>query len=122
MVVMGLFGSLKKKLGRDDDNDYTEIRSHVIGERPPAEMEFQERKFGPQPPQEFNDDPFRPEPMRPEPFSAREPVSFEQPRKDYDIMDKLSMIEVQLSAIRSQTETINERLKNLEMKLSSRRY
>jgi chaperonin cofactor prefoldin len=31
------------------------------------------------------------------------------------------MIESQLSAIRSQTETINERLKNLEMKLGSGR-
>jgi len=42
--------------------------------------------------------------------------------RDYEIRDRLHMIESQLSAIRSQTETINERLKNIEMRMSGKRF
>jgi chaperonin cofactor prefoldin len=38
-------------------------------------------------------------------------------------MDRLNLIESQLAAIRSMTETINERLKNMESRLGlQRRY
>jgi len=41
----------------------------------------------------------------------------------YEVMDKLNFIESQLSAIKSQTELLNERMKNLETKLGySRRW
>jgi hypothetical protein len=47
----------------------------------------------------------------------------EKVSRDYDVADRLQLIESQLSAIRSMTETINERLKNLEAKLGlQRRY
>jgi len=43
-------------------------------------------------------------------------------RRDmYELFDRISVIEAQLTAIRSQTETINERLKMLDIKLT-RRY
>jgi hypothetical protein len=130
MIVMGIFSGIKNRFRKEPDLDYDDIKSHVTGEpRPPPEMEFQARKFGDEPPRDpFGDEPLnRPEPFSRDPFSAsREPVGFQEPQRvsgrDYDIMDKLSMIEAQLSAIRSQTETINERLKNLEMKITGRRY
>jgi chaperonin cofactor prefoldin len=38
-------------------------------------------------------------------------------------MDRLNLIESQIAAVRSMTETINERLKNMESKLvMQRRY
>ena len=64
-------------------------------------------------------------------FPGRKDLDFEDmgqpamrgPSKDYDVMQRLDVIESQLQAIRSQTETINERLKNLEFKLTGgRRY
>jgi hypothetical protein len=42
--------------------------------------------------------------------------------RDYDVLDRLNLIESQVAAIRSMTETINERLKNLDAKFGSRRY
>jgi len=38
----------------------------------------------------------------------------------YELMDRLSVIEAQLATIRAQTETLNERMKTLEMYLRSR--
>jgi hypothetical protein len=38
----------------------------------------------------------------------------------FDILQRLDMIEATLSAIRAQTETINERLKTIDMKISQR--
>ena len=106
---------------RRGEPELDDIRSHVIGEP-------------------FGRDPFAPEPVS-EPLTATDPVEarrgpmqFEEPPefgrpagfgeqgKSYEIMDRLNMIEAQLSAIRSQTETINERLKNMEFRMGGRRY
>ena len=117
-----------KKRKRDYD-DIEDIRSNVLGN------DF----LRPQPP----------EPDFPRPATERrvadrfpgieEPVKFEEPpgfnsvdtrfpdrsgqdrQGTYDIMDRLNLIESQLAAIRSQTETINERLKNMEHSIG-RRY
>ncbi|MFH1631048.1 MAG: hypothetical protein ABIA21_02440, partial [Candidatus Aenigmatarchaeota archaeon] len=39
----------------------------------------------------------------------------------FDILQRLDMIEATLSAIRAQTETINERLKTMDMKITQQR-
>ncbi len=41
---------------------------------------------------------------------------------NYEIMDRLAFIENQLTAIKSQVELVNERLKNLDARLGTRRY
>lgn len=130
---MGLFSRLKDKIThRKSDEDVYDFRSHVLGEPNPL------------------DEPRMPEPIEPLPARSsfdREETDFSEPiiqrnklkdltiepgfgksyekdelSRNYDIMDRLNIIEAQLSAIRSQTETINERLKNMEMKLGPRRY
>jgi len=125
---MSIFGSILNKVLRksDDIGEIGDIRSHVIGEN--------ENPYADEgPPMPTRTD----VPELPEVPRFREPVSFEptmpdrdfsrdtmperDTNRDYDIADKLDMIEAQLSAIRSQTETINERLKNLEMRIG-RRY
>ncbi len=116
---MGLLGSIKDRvLHRNNEDDFDDFRSHILGQEQtvPAEPE-------PAPPQKI----YEREPPAQNELSA---FSFEEPQqkdvqevsKNYEIMDRLEMIGAQLSAIRSQTETINERLKNLEMKLTTRRY
>ena len=55
-------------------------------------------------------------------FGSKQYENKDESSRNYDILDRLNIIEAQLSAIRSQTETINERLKNMEMKLGPRRY
>ena len=133
---MGIFDSLKNRvLGKREE--LGDIRSHVLGEdtfergpypeRPPIE----ERDLGsaevpelpeavpgrgPLEPRSYGEPRFGGEPFGREPTIEREP-----PRSgDYEIKDRLNIIEAQLTAIRSQTETINERLKNLEMRLGGR--
>lgn len=138
---MGVLGFLKRKKHEDIDD----IRSHILGEpaprltQPPARLN--ESRFEPQGFEE-SDEPYAPQYPAPSPgygrLAAPRPAplrddleAFEpfapQPReeklgRDYDIAQRLDVIEAQLGAIRSQTETINERLKNLEMKLGQRRY
>ena len=41
---------------------------------------------------------------------------------NYEVMDRLAFIENQLSAIKSQVELVNERLKNIDAKIGARRY
>ena len=117
-----MFDSLRSRFRKKDYDDVEDIRSSVLGDFRMAEH--------PQP-----DFPRRTEaPAWDEPFPRDEPPGFstidtrqdqrfppQQSGRDYDIMDRLSLIESQLSAIRSQTETINERLKNMERSLG-RRY
>jgi hypothetical protein len=123
-----------KKLMHRRDEDYDDIRTHVLGERferfdepasfekpppPPArDMEdFSQRTrdvFG-APPEQLDDFP-------PPPGQASLEKVVEKTSRDYEIMDRLTMIENQLAVVRSQTETINERLKNMEAKLTMRRY
>jgi len=122
-----MLGWLKKFRHKDDEYDYDDIKSGVLGKNDYYEPAMNE----PMPAERF--EPSRPEsasmaqagrfgeplsmPMGPEPFSSGTKTN-----RDYDILDKLNLIETNLLAIRSQTETINERLKNLEMKLTPRRY
>lgn len=133
---MGIFGRIKSRISHRDE-DLGDLRSHVLGENPYGPPE----SFAPRPEpmeQEFARDFRRPEPLPPpgrepltlepaayeEPFPTRENISFEPTRTEsdsYEILDRLKFIESQLAAIRSQTELINERLKNLEVRLG-RRY
>ncbi|MFH0832913.1 MAG: hypothetical protein V1900_04290 [Candidatus Aenigmatarchaeota archaeon] len=134
---MSIFSSIKNRiLGRSDD-DIEDIRSHVLG------PDMKEDKFNTkndmaefQEPTEnsFDNTNFREQSRFEEPslgssrFKERGPISLGDDygkdysrEKDYDIAERLGVIEAQLQAIRSQTETINERLKNMEMRLP-RRY
>jgi hypothetical protein len=131
-----------KKILHRNDEDYDDIRTHVLGERferfdepaaferpaPPAPApatmaappardmdDFSQRTrdvFGPPP--VLDDFPQQP--------SAPLERTAEKTSRDYEIMDRLTMIENQLAVVRSQTETINERLKNMEAKLTMHRY
>ncbi len=102
-------------------DDFGDIRSNVLSEELP-EPDFPRRRVD-------VEDPFRKveEPMgshfdQPPGFSSIDTRSSERSVEDkYDIIDRLQLIESQLAAIRSQTETINERLKNIERQLP-RRY
>lgn len=134
---MGLFGAIKRRVFGRSEEDFGDIRSTVLGEGLPPETP---------PPKRYEEIPpeadrFAPRGVEraPEPgvdtrepmdlggpiFSPREekePIDVGTgPKDDYEVIDKLNFIENQLSAIKSQTETINERLKNLEMKIG-RRY
>ena len=115
------------------DDDFGDIRSNVVGrdfDEPdfPAARRFDSPPRGPPP--GFED------PLEPRRFDDRqrfdEPQGFgsidmsrqeRAPRGDYDVTDRLNLIESQLAAIRSMTETINERLKNMESRMGlQRRY
>ena len=134
---MGIFTGIKNKLLRrkeETDYDYQDIRSNVLNEPPkpegfeqyaPPPAEPPEPQFlRPQRSGEQYDERFRtPTQRRYEELTFdQSPLAQPQATSDrYDIMDRLNIIEAQLSAIRSQTETINERLKNIELRLP-RRY
>lgn len=132
-----MFGKLKRIFRKKDDDFDVDFRSHVVGDT-----------FKPSPvsePMPSNDYDLSGPKEKPErPFLKREPIKMNDPElrssfdenyddfsqaaatrqsgnNNYELNDRLGIIEAQLSAIRSQTETINERLKNLEMKLT-RRY
>lgn len=145
-----MLGSFKDRIlgKRKQDFDYSDVRSHVLGERSFPEPATVGEKFGIEKPPDFPEpvqrnrfaqDPYGPAPYdqppaqqfqqaprfgsRPDPrmdfgMSSEEP----QARSNYDILDRLNLIESQLAAIRSQTETINERLKNIDARLAGRRY
>ena len=122
-----MFGNLKSKLRRREDNDFEDIRSNVVGDF---------RGLPPEPQPDFPrnaptwDDPVNQpygkfdEPPGFSSIDVRQDQRFvAQPAQNdrYDILDRLNLIESQLSAIRSMTETINERLKNME-RSAGRRY
>ena len=126
---MGFLDAIKDRLiGRKDD-DLEDIRSYVTDDK--YEQDFQSN-LAPQdtPPQKSwekspdpNQDFTQPQDQlafSQPPESRRDLSVGSQNQGDYDIIDKLNMIESQLAAIRSQTETINERLKNMEMKAGRR--
>ncbi len=119
---MHLFDAIKNKIfGRRAD--YADIRAGVLNEpmvRPPPDTD----RFGP--PEDDISASRSEVPPLPEPFPERGPISLGEERpaereENYEVVDRLNFIQNQLSAIKSQTETINERLKNLEMKVG-RRY
>lgn len=128
---MSMLGFLKRH--RKDYDDLEDIRSNVLGNdllrlQPPepdfpraaTERRVADRFPGIEEPMRFEEPPgFTSVDTR---FPDRNQERFSQDKQNsYDIMDRLNLIESQLSAIRSQTETINERLKNMETKLT-RRY
>lgn len=122
---------LKNRRKRDYD-DLEDIRSTVTGRDLLPEQDFPQPRRAAEPPP-FEDpvsrhfgEPFEPRFEQPPGFSTvdtrfPEQQISERGQRDYDILDRLNLIESQLAAIRSQTETINERLKNLERSLG-RRY
>src|SRR3989344_3584740 len=115
---MGLFSAFKRKaMGKhDEDFEYDDIKSHVEGMTPQEPDPFDRRPLERQ--RDMPDLPDRSigfdQPDYGRDNFMREPMRDVQdvPRGLPDIMQRLSIIETQLTAIRSQTETINERLKN----------
>lgn len=130
---MGLFSRLKDRLHKKEAEDIYDFRAHVLNEPQPFEEPKEPEPLEPLPVRSSFQEPDYSEPIIPrsrlkdltvEP-SYEPPKAFERAEekagRDYDILDRLSIIEAQLSAIRSQTETINERLKNMELRLGTRR-
>ncbi|MBI2173411.1 MAG: hypothetical protein HYT73_04385 [Candidatus Aenigmarchaeota archaeon] len=114
-----MFGFLKKKR-KEEMDDFFDIKNTITGRQPERDVIDTGKPFA-----EQKEDEWVPS------FPGRKDLGFEDmgqpamrgPSKDYDVMQRLDVIESQLQAIRSQTETINERLKNLEFKLTGgRRY
>ena len=113
--MLGFLGRFRKK----KESNYDDIRSHILGEQKPL---FNEPASIADEEPLYNEPSFNKQPLGIErPFETeREPISTE--RNSYEIIDRLNFIENQLSAIKSQVELVNERLKNMEMKLVPRRY
>jgi len=133
MGIGDIIGGFKNRiLGRKDAEDLDDIKSYVTGGGDQYGQNFRDNFSGaepePPPPQKpWERENIATEPFTPEqPFDERRDLSMGPSRpgrseSGYDVMEKLTMIESQLAAIRSQTETINERLKNLEFRMGSTR-
>jgi hypothetical protein len=113
------------------------LKKRVIGSResPPTEDELKSAILGPYP--QYPNTPAQqgyPKPVPgmeiPEVVQQEEPSAFSPllpsqavgPNRVekgglYEIMDRLSVIETQMATVRAQTETINERLKTMELLL-----
>ncbi len=136
---MGIFDKLKGRISgrKGPEEEYgSEVREAVLGypPAPPApeypsapRPRFEERappEYEPidRPERRFERYPGEREfsPELPE-LPGREPERREEPGTNYEILDRLRIIETQLATIRAQTETINERLKSLELQLRVRR-
>ena len=112
-----MFDRLKNRLHRKDYDDAEDIRSSVLGDfRMPQEPEPDFPR-----PNRKVEVPAWDDPTSPQQFDNPAGFGSIDMRQPAQIMDRLSLIESQLSAIRSQTETINERLKNMERSMG-RRY
>ncbi|HLC77475.1 MAG TPA: hypothetical protein VJH04_04700 [archaeon] len=121
-----MLGFLKRR--NKDFDDVEDIRSNVLGNDfkvqeqdfpPPTGRRVADRFPGIEDSVQFEEPPgFGSVDTR---FPGRGQDRQNDRQNNYDIMDRLNLIESQLTAIRSQTETINERLKNMEQKLT-RRY
>ena len=138
---MSIFGRIKDRMmGRRES--YEDIRSYVVGAAQAGQPEQplqpaiagRPNRFGAgasqfggaeeelQPMKSYEErEPIGFDELSEPSFTSKQPLRTEEP-KGYDILDRLNIIEAQLSAIRSQTETINERLKNMEVRLTGRRY
>jgi len=135
---MGFISRLKDKIiGRSEERDFDTVRANVLGDyappvnqvnvqQPSWRSKYEEtavpREFS-QPSLETMEEPHGLEIKQPfgQQFSEDE-NKHKWDRKDYyELFDRLGVIEAQLAAIRSQTETINERLKMLEIRIT-RRY
>ena len=117
-----MFGFLKRKKS-DEMDDIFDIKSTITGKRPDKDFDEPRDPFG-RPVKQEQDEWTPPFPGNKETgFNDFQPEPFKGPSKDYDLMQRLDVIESQLQAIRSQTETINERLKNMEFRITGgRRY
>lgn len=136
---MGILDSIKNRMHKKSD-DLDDLRSGVLNEPDTFNAETFRQPLRPE---QFSDERFRQEPLRPEPMDQRryndyfpqrdtsmETMSLEPTRastesrsdNSYEVLDRLRFIENQLAAIRSQTELINERLKNLEVRIGRPRY
>ncbi len=127
-----MLGWLKSRVKKESDDDFSDLRSGILGE--PAQPFNQPAPPLPQMPQEqenfgrgYDDftqktrDVF--EPIQTPSLPVPEFSSERQPAREYELMDRLNLIESQIAAVRSMTETINERLKNMEARLGvQRRY
>ena len=145
---MSIFSSIKGRFRKGGDEDFSDLRSSVLDQPPPipsrnmeppppkfsrpVQDDFPSRSRFDDPVSRFNEASGYGETQSPPQFPSREsrfdprlgePVEPFPERKEgnYEVIDRLNFIENQLAAIKSQTETINERLKNLELKLG-RRY
>ena len=123
---MGILSKLGKKvIKREEPAPITEdLKTHVLGEYLPPPSEFASEK--PPPGMERfatpMDVPELPPPESPEPFRRalpehREPLHHGGKGIDHEILDKLALIDAQLGAIRAQVETINERIKIIDVQL-----
>ena len=120
-------GFLSKLFHRKSDDDISnlDIKSHVLGSdydtedtQPPMLPEF--RNEGPPLPEIPKQKPFANPYRQPQSQNFNE-QSYPEPNfADNDLNDSLRIIETQLMAIRAQTESINERLKNSEFTFKSR--
>lgn len=143
-MVLGKFRS--RLIGRVEAAPPSDeaIRAHVLGEmHPPSEAPFlpapaalaapamPRGRYGAEFEGERPVSPMEVEELRPpelEEFPKRElpatpPREFErrlEERGIYELMDRLAVIEAQLATIRAQTETLNERMKTIEMYVRSR--
>ncbi len=121
-ILIKMFGWISGRIKRNKEEDYDDLRSGILGEPAPYTPAAAE----PPPARGYED--FTPRTrdiFEPIPTATLPTPEFDTPTKsrDYDIMDRLNLIESQLSSVRSMTETINERLKNMEAKLGmQRRY
>lgn len=122
MGLRDILGGVKNRLmGRANNDDIDDIRSYVTGDENQQSFPREE-----EPPKK----PWEREPIASETESFSPPLDAPHfDRRDlsldkqgtYELMDRLNIIESQLAAIRSQTETINERLKNLEFRITGGR-
>ncbi|MBI4019355.1 MAG: hypothetical protein HY364_03810 [Candidatus Aenigmarchaeota archaeon] len=134
MGIGDIIGGVKDKiLGRNNNEDLDDIKSYVTGANDQYGQSFRENVMGAA--EQANDTPPKPwerENIATDPFGSEQPLPDRRDltmqsgrpsrtEANYDIMEKLTMIESQLAAIRSQTETINERLKNLEFRMGTGR-
>ncbi|MBI4162536.1 MAG: hypothetical protein HY513_02540 [Candidatus Aenigmarchaeota archaeon] len=138
--MKGLLGFLKKHR-----TDYSAIKSHVLGERAEYaeqddfgseevssanyDKQFGRGKFAKEAAVQGRSVGFGNE-YNPEFEASLDPVQpLELPSSqsqvntnNYEVMDRLAFIENQLTAIKSQVELVNERLKNIDAKIGTRRY
>jgi hypothetical protein len=118
---MGIFSSLRERaMQRQPPAPFTEdVKAHVLGEYPPPPSAFARERPPPgmetfAGPTQLPELPAPPEPLRKEEPHG-EPLRREGKGVEYEILDRLALMEAQLSAIRAQVETVNERLKNVEL-------
>ena len=113
-----MFGFLRRK--KDNFDDMRNIKDQIIGNEPEPIAPPSLSPIGSNLDDKIKND-IEPIGFRRERFMGKpEPIP-EVPRNENEILDRLSFIENQLTAIRSQVETINERIKNIQNELS-RRY